>query len=306
MKLPFKKKVGRVVLISLAGFLVLFLFRFIYGYTTGASEVGEEYISDFFSEREDLKHNYASDKYRYKSVAMADAVSSAPSAQAPAPAQHEFNVDQKYEKTATIKSRSGSFDDDEKTLRSKIKSYNAIIQYEENSGKKGDRELHLMIGIPPEKFDTFYVDVLKIGRIKSKEITKIDKTNEFKNLNARKASLESMRQSLFDIKRQSGRIEEYVNLQNRILEVEQELQNLGVSLGDFDEENEFCTVRFSLVESFDVKISMLHRIKVAFEWAITNFLLVICIVGAAAFFGFFLLLIIDKVLPSIINRVNQP
>ncbi len=115
-----------------------------------------------------------------------------------------------------------------------------------------------------------------------------------------------MRQSLFDIKRQSGAIEEYVNLQNRILEIEQELQDLGVSLGDFDEENEFCTVRFSLVESFEVKVSMLHRIKVAFEWAIKNYLMLICIVGVAAFFAFFLLLIIDKVLPSIINRVNQP
>ncbi len=85
MKLPFKKKVGRVVLISLAGFLVLFLFRFVYGYTTGASEVGEEYISDFFSEREDLKHNYASDKYRYKTVSLDEAVSSAPAAQTSTP-----------------------------------------------------------------------------------------------------------------------------------------------------------------------------------------------------------------------------
>lgn len=305
MKLPFKKKVGRIVLISLAGFLVLFLFRFIYGYTTGASEVGEEYISDFFSDREDIKHNYASDKYRYKTVSLDEPVSSAP-AQKNATPSREFNVDQKYEKTATIKSRSGTFEEDERNLRTKIKDYNAIIQYEENSGKKGDRELHLMIGIPPEKFDTFYIEVLKIGRIKSKEITKIDKTNEFKNLNARKASLESMRQSLLEIKRQSGRIEEYVNLQNRILEIEQELQHLGVSLGDFDEENEFCTVRFSLVESFELKISMLHRIKVAFEWAIQNYFMLICIVGVAAFFAFFLLLIIDKVLPSIINRVNQP
>ncbi len=37
-----------------------------------------------------------------------------------------------------------------------------------------------MVGIPPEKFDTFYIEVLKIGRVKTKEITKIDKTNEFK------------------------------------------------------------------------------------------------------------------------------
>jgi hypothetical protein len=303
MKLPFKKKVGRVVLITLAGLLLLFVFRFVYGYTTGMSEVREEYFSDFFANLESVKHNYASDKYRYKESRSYSPSSN--SSVATAPADREINVEQKYEKTATIQSRSSKFEEDEKNLRNKIKHYNAIIQYEENSGKKGDRELHLLIGIPPEKFDTFYVDALTIGKIKTKEITKIDKTNEFKTLNARKASLESMRQSLMDIKRQSGRIEEYVNLQNRILEIEQELQNLGVSLGDFDEENEFCTVRFSLAESYEVKVSMLHRIKVAFEWAVQNYLLIICIGAAAAFFAFFLLLIIDKVLPSIINRVNQ-
>jgi hypothetical protein len=304
MKLPFKKKVGRIVLITLAGFLVLFVFRFVYGYTTGMSEVREEYFSDFFANLEDVKRNYASDKYRYKEAVSSYSPGSNQLAVA-APESREINVDQKYEKTATVQSRSNKFEEDEKKLRNKIKGFNAIIQYEENSGKKGDRELHLLVGIPPEKFDTFYVDVLNIGKIRSKEITKIDKTNEFKNLNARKASLEITRQSLMDIKKQSGRIEEYVNLQNRILEIEQELQSLGVSLGDFDEENEFCTVRFSLVETYEVQISMLHRIKVAFEWAIQNYLLIICIVAAAAFFAFFLLLIIDKVLPSIINRVNQ-
>ena len=304
MKLPFKKKLGRTVLVLMAGFLVLFIFRFIYGYTTGLSEVREEYLSDFFSQREalQLQHNFASDSYKFRKE------SPAPSAQASAggaPAPHEFSVDQKYEKTATIKSRSTKFEEDEKKLRTKVKSYNAIIQYEENSGQKGDRELHLSIGIPPEKFDTFYVEVLAIAKVKAKEITKIDKTNEFKNLNARKASLESMRQSLLEIKRQSGRIEEYVNLQNRILEIEQELQNLGVSLGSFDEENEFCTVRLSLFETYDVQISLLHRVKVAFEWATQYYLLVLAIVAVASLFAFFLLLIIDKVLPSIINRVNQ-
>lgn len=293
------------MLALMAGFLVLFIFRFIYGYTTGLSEVREEYFSDFFSEREDLQHNYASDSYKFMKDAAPSYNGANPVASASPAAAQEFNVEQKYEKTATIKSRSANFEEDEKKLRTKIKGYNAIIQYEENSGQKGDRELHLSIGIPPEKFDTFYIDVLKIGKVKAKEITKTDKTNEFKELNARKASLESMRQSLMEIKKQSGRIEEYVNLQNRILEIEQELQNLGVSLGSFDEENEFCTIRLSLYETYEIRVSMLHRIKVAFEWAAQYYLMILAIVALAALFGFFLLLIIDKVLPSIVNRVNQ-
>lgn len=301
MKSSFKKRFVITLIIAAAGFAALFLFRFVYGYTTGAQEVREEYFSDFFEDVGSVKKNYASDRYKFNRLA-----DYAPSeTNANAKPQTEFNVEQKYEKTAIMKSRTTRFEDEEKKLRDQIKTENGIIQYEQNSGGKGNRQLNLMIGISPEKFDTFYVALQKIGTIQSKEITKIDKTNEFKNLNAKKASLEITRQSLLEIKKQSGKIDEYINLQNRILEIEQELQNLGVALGDFDEENEFCTVRFSLAETRIITISMLHRLKVAFEWAVQYYLLLLCILAAGAFAGFFILLIIDKVLPSIINRVNQ-
>jgi len=52
-------------------------------------------------------------------------------------------------------------------------------------------------------------------------------------------------------------------------------------------------------------ISLLHRLKVSFEWAVQYYLLFAAIIALTAVFAFFLLLIINKVLPSIINRVNQ-
>ena len=297
MKVLFKKRLLRTIGILLIGFFVLFIFRFIYGYSTGLSEVQEEYFSDFFSSLEEVKHNYASDRYKFKKFEQSGAAGQSQ--------PHEFDVSQKYEKTATVKSKSSDFEADEKRLRAHIKKQNGIIQYEENAGKRGNRSLHLLIGIPPASFDSSYTEMLKIGNIRSKEITKIDKTNEFKNLNAKKASLEITRQALLDIKKQSGRIEEYINLQNRILEIEQELQDLGVLLGDFDEENEFCTIRFSLLEGREIKVSMLHRIKVAFEWTAQYYLSFIAIAAAASIFAFFFLLIIDKLIPGIINKINQ-
>ena len=38
-------------------------------------------------------------------------------------------------------------------------------------------------------------------------------------------------------------------MENKILEVEESIQKLGVKLGEFDTENEFCTIKFSLSES---------------------------------------------------------
>ncbi|MEO9532521.1 MAG: DUF4349 domain-containing protein [Crocinitomicaceae bacterium] len=94
-------------------------------------------------------------------------------------------------------------------------------------------------------------------------------------MNVRKASLEKTHQSLLEFKEKGGKIDEYVNLENRILEIEVELQNLGVNLGDFDESNEFCTVKFALTETKKAKentISFYHRCKVALQWAIAWFL----------------------------------
>ncbi len=297
MKSSFKTRLIRATLLSILGFLLLFVFRFIYGYTTGLAELQEENISDLFSNETSLKRNYASDSYKFQKSVANQGVNVNPA--------QEFSVDQKYEKTATVKSKTSEFEKDDKILKDEIKKFNAIVQYEQNSGKKGNRALSLLLGVAPEKFDSLYEQLIKIGKVSSKEITKVDKTSEFKNLNAKKASLEITRQSLLEIKKQNGRIDEFINLQNRILEIEQELQGLGVSLGDFSEENEFCTVRFSLVETREIQISLLHRLKVAFEWAIQYYLLFLGIIAFASAFAFFLLLIIDKILPSIMNKINQ-
>ena len=125
-----------------------------------------------------------------------------------------------------------------------------------------------MIGVPPDNFDELYQELIKVGKVKNKEITKNDKTNEYKELNARKLSLEKIRFSLLELKTKNGKIEEFMELESRILEIEQQLQNLGVSLGDFDSENEFCTIKFSIYESQEVKIGLMQRIKVALEWTI--------------------------------------
>jgi len=40
--------------------------------------------------------------------------------------------------------------------------------------------------VKPERFDSFYLEVQKTGRILSKSITKTDKTNEYLQLNAQR------------------------------------------------------------------------------------------------------------------------
>src|SRR5690606_7303982 len=144
---------------------------------------------------------------------------------------------QKFEKTASVKTKTSEFEQDEHLIKSKTKLYKAVIQYEQNLGQKGNRQIHLLIGVNPEMFDSFYLDIQKIGMIKATEITKVDKTNEYRQLNAKKISIEKTLQSLIELKSKGGQISDFIALNEKILETEEQLQNLGVELGNFDEVN---------------------------------------------------------------------
>lgn len=277
-----KSKFKKIVKVLIIGFLVLFVFRFIYGFSIGNRAISiqsnrlDNVVNESFSfSQNTIKKNYASKQYKQNDTSS-------------------VMVDQKYEKIADISTKSQDFDKEEKEARDKIEKYEGLIQFEEKSGDKGNQRLNLIIGVPPENFDNLYKDLSSIGSIKSKQITKTDKTNEYKELNARKASLEKIRTSLIELKSKGGKIEEYMELENRILDIEQQLQNLGVSLGDFDDENEFCTVKFYIVEGKEVRISMLHRVKVALEWTIEFYLKTMAALFFLSLFSYLILLIIEK------------
>jgi len=287
MKQSFQTKLKKLTSWLVVIFLILFVFRLIYGYTKTFNNTPTQ--TQFFESISNSKKNYASKEYKVKSNAGN---------------QLAIKVDQKYEKIAEIKTKSSKFEQEEKLARNKIEKFNALIQFEQKSGNKGYRKLNLVIGVPPENFDSLYLQLITIGKIQAKQITKKDKTNEYKELNAKKQSLEKIRISLIELKSKGGKIEEYMDLENRILEIEQQLQGLGVSLGDFDDENEFCTVQFSLLEGKEIKIGIMQRIKVALEWTVKIYLRLMTTLFFLTLFAYFLLLGIDKlkIIERIINK----
>jgi hypothetical protein len=273
-------------------FVLLFVFRLIYGYVATDKNNGNDYSDNFFSSIDNLRKNYASEKIVMKSdIQVSQNIAS----------------NQKFEKTASIQTKTSEFENDEKKLKLKTKSYNAVIQYEQNLGQKGNRQIHLLIGVNPTMFDRFYIDIQKIGIVKAMEITKVDKTNEYRQLNAKKTSIEKTLQSLNDLKSKGGQIADFVALNDKILEIEEKAQELGVELGNFDAENEFCTVKLSMYEGATEKdISFIHRVKVALEWTIKYFAIIAITTLVLTLTIFVLLLIIDKlkIINAVANKIN--
>ncbi len=254
-----KKKIVIGLSIYGAGFLLFFIFRLIYGYASYPSISQQRYRGGLSFSNINIR-NYASSKLYMKKIYQGKGGGA-------------VTVDQKYERVASLQSVSGKYKKAEKKLRKTIKEFNALIQFEQKSGLKGYRSLIMAIGVSPEKFDDMVKKVSTIGKITSKNITKKDKTNEYKDLKAKKKSLLKIRQSLLALKNRGGKIAEYITLENRILEIENKIQKLGVNLGEYDSENEFCTIKFSLKESTQTyTISFIHRVKVAIEWSIKYYL----------------------------------
>lgn len=292
MTTTFKKRFWRLTKWFSVLFILLFVFRLFYGYF-GTDSYSPNYSGDFFRSVENLRKNYASEKIVSKTNVQQQA---------------SIASNQKYEKTATIKSKTSDFEADEAQVRKVIKQFSAITQFEQNLGNKGNRELHLLIGVNPAFFDSFYQAGQKVGTIRAIEVTKVDKTNEYRKLNAKKVSLETTLSSLNELKSKGGQIGDYVTLHDKILEIETLLQELGVELGDFDTENEFCTVRFSLYEgATEKKIGMFRRVKIALEWTIKYYAVTVFTFLGLSCLVFLLLVIVDKmnIVRQVAKKLNE-
>ncbi len=278
------------------GFIVMFSVRLVYGYL---SPTEQAVLSDQSALRDALrtsigsregnigKLNYASEKLKVQSGDNAP-----------------YSVDQKYEKIASVASKSNAFEEDEKNVRQLTTKYNALIQFEQSSGLPGSRRVNLAIGVPPDRFDPMVAELKGVGELSSIRIDKTDKTSEYKELKAKRASLEKTRDSLISLKSKGGRIDEFTNLENRILEIDEEIQSTGVKLGDYDQENEFCTVKLALAEKGAAAasgISFRHRAVVALAWAIRYYTILL----ALLFFGAALTLLVVVILQRL-NVIPPP
>src|SRR5688572_12492233 len=268
-----KQKIRKGLLYLAFGFVALFSLRLLYGYiaTSEASIINAVQETAGLNQIEFSRKNYASEKLKVERESGGK----------------EYSVDQKYEKVASLSSKTSSFDEDEKKIRDLTTRYNAIIQFEQNTGMKGDRRLNLAIGVPPEKFDIMVGEIKAIGSLLSIRIDKTDKTNEYKDLQAKRISIEKARDALLNLKGKGGSIAESINLEKEILAVESEIQSMGVRLGEYDQENEFCTVKFGLEEQKSVamgRISPLQRIKVALEWTIKYYTLLVVLLFTGSLF----------------------
>ena len=115
-------------------------------------------------------------------------------------------------------------------------------------------------------------------------------------MRAKQASLEKARDSLTGLKGRAGRIDELMNLEERLLDIEGQIQSVGVSLGEFSQENEFCTIKLTLQELVRSTghISLLHRIRVALHWTVIYYLALLALLLVATLLALAAVSLLEK------------
>jgi hypothetical protein len=179
---------------------------------------------------------------------------------------------QKYEKIATVGLATDTFEDNRATIGRLISGVGGQVQLERLQGLAGRRVLNLGVGVPPDRFDAFIADVRKLGRETGLTIVKNDMTNDYLKLRARRASLEKTRAQLEALQAAGGSVDERLKVQNQLSELEEKIQDMGVSLGEFDVSNELCTVKITLAETrAAAALSPAQRLQRAVVGALPDF-----------------------------------
>jgi hypothetical protein len=181
---------------------------------------------------------------------------------------------QVYERVAYLGTATRAFDDDEAQIRSAVAGHQGIIFNESSSGLAPDRQLSLDIGVNPEKFDALLEELKQIGRFEHINVQQRDRTADFRQLNAKRQSLKKYLEATLKLRGvKDASVDDSLKIEQKIQDIEKELQAVGVQLGDLLGKESFYHIQISLREyqrgsRYDREYTTPKRVAHAFVWAV--------------------------------------
>ena len=241
------KLIKSLFIILLSVFAVIFVLRFIYELSyywgTGRSFSYYDYGYDSYISSYSGSFYDSSVKSSTRNIATANQLISGDKGV-------ELNYDQKYEMISNITSNSEDFDNDVSKVRKAVDNVSGVIQMEYTAGLEdnNNRMLWISVGVTPGKFDSLVDELKLIGALTGFSVNKTDKTAEFNSYLAQREALEKTLESYNALKTQGGAIADLLIVEEKIIQTEKEILEMGVTLGLFDENQSLCTVDFTLSE----------------------------------------------------------
>lgn len=287
----FDKKIKKIAIRIIAGFVLMFLLRlayllFISNVTYSESNLMNEASNLRYSGASEMKfasvNNYAT--FDYSLIPNSQAL-----------------IQQKYEKVATLSTKSNEFEKEQKEIDKVIKQNKALVQFNQLSGLKGNRLLEMTLGVPPENFDMSVEMLQKIGKTLSFNISKSDKTNDFKDIQVKLKLLQDTKKEFVALKSKARNVSESIDVQNKISQIDTQIQQLGLNLNEYSSNVSLCTVKFSLQENEKIVVQrsisateLFAKIFDSLQWAALYYAFILFILLAAFLLALISLKIIER------------
>ena len=239
-------------------FALLFVSRAVYDLTVaGGDDVADNYNVYYPAEKGGkMTSNIAS----YRMPAAAGEIA--------APA-----LEQKYERIANIVAKTVSYDSDMRRFDETLKAQNAVVQMENRRGLTGSRRVDLTIGVRPENFEAMREELSQIGKIISTNTTSTDKTYEYRMMLAEKETLERRRSSYEELRKYGSSIPDLLQLEEKIIEVESQIQQQQIGLGEYSDENALCTINYTLYEGTEAGLP--RKLWNALIWSVGVYMAIV-------------------------------
>jgi Domain of unknown function (DUF4349) len=202
--------------------------------------------------------------------------------------QADWDRIQVFEKNARLEAATPAFDDEEFRIRSALREHQGIVLNENSSGIAPERRLTLEIGVYPEKFDGLVEQLRQITQLESVSVQQADRTGEFRRLHAQRQSLKKHLESVLKLRdAKNASIDNALKLEQKIQDIDKELQSLSVQFGDFLGKQSFYHVSLTLSEvhsssGLERVFTLDRRLFHALLWALGRWFALAASIGVLA------------------------
>jgi hypothetical protein len=259
-----KKTVKKAVALMFLGFILLTLGRFIYSFFIPPEELNHSRW-DFYQQ---FTLPSPSGILSFQSNLQEMGISTDKVFQA-----ENLNRLEVLEETATVSATTAEFDKDKEKLFALTKEFKGKIMYERSEGLSPNRSLNITFTVNEKLFGDSLKNVADIAKIRGKVVTRTDRTAEFRALAAKKQSSQKYLESLSNLRKVSAeKLEDLITLEGKIQEVQREIENLAIQLGDFTQEEPLSNISYSLLERRGITAySLDRRLLDAVLWSVFTY-----------------------------------
>lgn len=166
------------------------------------------------------------------------------------PEEQEYTTSRKIVYNSSISIETKNFDEDIVAIKKLVQSNGGYYESSSITGtaEYGGRYANYTARIPSAKYEAFMESVGNIGSVTSTDENVEDITSSYVDVQARLKSLHTKLERLQELEANAETVEDLLNIEDRINDVQYDIENYTAQLKLYDDKVDYCTVTINVDE----------------------------------------------------------